>query len=141
MRARASIAGRGWGQRRGVRREEGIGVGVLRSFVGKQLRVIARVRRQRAVRSMKRPSFDADRPRRIVDNRFAGLGVALVGAMTLDTYSTFKSAAWCPSCREGDPDAAPFVKRGPAVTYSAGVLFDTGTPFPSECPAFRSSRR
>lgn len=66
------------------------------------------------------------RERKVVDKRFAGLGAALFGTMTLDTYSTFKSNAWCPSCREGNPYAAPFVNRGPAVTYSAGLLFDTG---------------
>ena len=68
----------------------------------------------------------AGQRRKIADKRLAGLGVALFGAMTLDTYTTFKSTAWCPSCREGNPYAAPFVNRGPAVTYSTGLLFDTG---------------
>jgi len=54
------------------------------------------------------------------------VAVALYASMILDTKSTFDSNAWCPRCVEANPFAAPFVKAGPAATYTAGVAFDTG---------------
>jgi hypothetical protein len=69
-------------------------------------------------------SARADRPRPVVDVKFALLGAGLVTAMSLDTASTFRARAWCPSCREDNPYAAPFVRRGPTFAYTAGVLFD-----------------
>ena len=61
-----------------------------------------------------------------VDRKFTVLGAALVAAMATDTYSTFKSVDWCPRCHEANPYVAPFVKRGPSVTYPAGLGFDAG---------------
>jgi hypothetical protein len=47
--------------------------------------------------------------------------------MLIDTKSTFDVLRACPTaCQEANPFVAPFVRRGPALTYTAGVLFDAG---------------
>ncbi len=61
-----------------------------------------------------------------VDAKFTVLGIGLVTAMAADTHSTYQANAWCRSCSEGDPYAAPFINRGPAVAYAAGAVFDLG---------------
>jgi hypothetical protein len=65
-------------------------------------------------------------PRKVADKKFWILAGALNTAMILDTKSTFDVARVCPDCREADPIVRPFVRRGPAVTYVAGELFDAG---------------
>ncbi len=64
--------------------------------------------------------------RRAVDEGFVALGFALGSAMSVDTYSTFASLGWCPSCQEENPYAAPFVSRGPLAAYATGIAFDVG---------------
>jgi hypothetical protein len=64
--------------------------------------------------------------RHIVDWKFMSLGAGLGAAMATDTYSTYRSKAWCPSCVEANPYAAPFINRGPGIAYTAGALFDVG---------------
>lgn len=64
------------------------------------------------------------REHKIVDKKFLALGLVLGSAMTFDTYSTFQSLSWCPTCREANPYAEPFVNRGPVAAYSMGVAFD-----------------
>lgn len=50
----------------------------------------------------------------------SGLVGAFYGiALAVDVKSTFDSSRWCPTCREGDPYAAPFINRGPAVASVA----------------------
>jgi hypothetical protein len=65
-------------------------------------------------------------PGRIADKKFWILAGALNTAMILDTKSTFDVSRVCPDCGEANPIVRPFVERGPAVTYAAGVLFDAG---------------
>jgi hypothetical protein len=62
----------------------------------------------------------------VLDRKFAVVSAGLLGAMTFDLYSTFKSESWCPGCREANPYAAPFVDRGPGPAFAAGALFDAG---------------
>lgn len=64
--------------------------------------------------------------RRVRDKRFWVLAGALNGAMLVDTHSTFTVLGRCADCRERNPLVAPFVNRGPALTYTAGELFDAG---------------
>ncbi len=61
---------------------------------------------------------------RVIDKKFLALGFTLGSAMSADTDSTFYSLRWCPSCREDNPYAAPFIGRGPVVVYSFGIAFD-----------------
>lgn len=60
------------------------------------------------------------------DKKFWLVAGALNGAMLIDTHSTFTVLARCPDCRERNPLVAPFVNRGPGLTYTAGELFDAG---------------
>jgi len=62
----------------------------------------------------------------VLDRKFWLLAAGLNTAMLLDTKSTFEVAGSCNTCREANPFVAPFVRRGPTVTYTAGVLFDAG---------------
>ena len=64
------------------------------------------------------------REHRVIDKTWLALGFTLGSAMSVDTYSTFRSLSWCPACREDNPYAAPFVNRGPVVAYSLGIAFD-----------------
>jgi len=64
---------------------------------------------------------------RVRDVKYWGLAAGLNGAMLVDTKSTFDVLRDCrQACREANPIVAPFVRRGPAVTYAAGMLFDAG---------------
>ncbi len=60
------------------------------------------------------------------DKKFWALAGALNAAMLMDTKSTFDVLERCRRCEEANPFVAPFVRRGPAVTYTAGQLFDAG---------------
>jgi hypothetical protein len=68
-----------------------------------------------------------DSPGKVRDWKYWGLAAGLNGAMLVDTKSTFDVLRDCrQACREANPVVAPFVRRGPAVAYAAGVLFDAG---------------
>ena len=70
---------------------------------------------------------DSDRPaKRVTDTKFWLTAAALNVAMIADTKSTFDVIHRCDICYEKNPYAAPFVARGPAVTYAAGEAFDIG---------------
>jgi hypothetical protein len=74
-----------------------------------------------------RPASDPDRPaKRVTDTKFWLTAAALNVAMIADTKSTFDVINRCEFCYEKNPYAAPFVARGPAVTYAAGEAFDIG---------------
>ena len=74
-----------------------------------------------------RSDAQPDSRARVRDWKYWGLAAGLNGAMLVDTKSTFDVLRDCPqACREANPVVAPFVRRGPAVTYAAGVLFDAG---------------
>jgi hypothetical protein len=60
------------------------------------------------------------------DKKFWAVAVALNTAMVVDTRSTFTVLARCATCQERNPLVAPFVNRGPGLTYAAGELFDAG---------------
>jgi hypothetical protein len=61
------------------------------------------------------------------DWKYWGLAAGLSGAMLVDTKTTFDVLRDCrQACREANPVVAPFVRRGPAVTYVAGMLVDAG---------------
>lgn len=61
------------------------------------------------------------------DWKYWSLAAGLNGAMLVDTKSTFDVLRDCrQACREANPVVAPFVRRGPAATYAAGLLFDAG---------------
>jgi hypothetical protein len=61
------------------------------------------------------------------DWKYWSLAAGLNGAMLVDTKTTFDVLRACPqTCREANPLVAPFVRRGPAVTYAAGMLVDAG---------------
>jgi hypothetical protein len=64
--------------------------------------------------------------RKVVDKKFWLVSTALNTTMLLDTWSTFDVMSRCPTCREANPYVAPFVKKGPAVTFTAGQAFDIG---------------
>lgn len=69
----------------------------------------------------------ADARGKVRDWKYWGLAAGLNGAMLIDTKSTFDVLRACPqTCREANPVVAPFVRRGPAVTYAAGMLVDAG---------------
>jgi hypothetical protein len=69
-----------------------------------------------------------DSRRKVRDWKYWGLAAGLNGAMLVDTKSTFDVLRDCrQACREANPVVAPFVRRGPAVAYAAGMLFDAGT--------------
>lgn len=63
---------------------------------------------------------------RVADRKFWVVAAALNAAMVLDTKSTFDVVSVCQTCREANPFVAPFVRRGPAVTFAAGEVFDAG---------------
>ena len=65
-------------------------------------------------------------PRRVLDKKFWTVAAVLNTAMVLDTKSTFDVVRACESCREANPLVAPFIRRGPAVTFTAGEFFDAG---------------
>jgi hypothetical protein len=64
--------------------------------------------------------------KRAADKKFWIVAAGLNTAMLLDTKSTFDVTRWCPNCEEANPFVRPFVERGPALTFSAGVAFDAG---------------
>ncbi len=65
--------------------------------------------------------------REVRDWKYWGLAAGLNGAMLVDTKSTFDVLRDCrQACREANPVVAPFVRRGPAVAYAAGMLVDAG---------------
>lgn len=64
--------------------------------------------------------------RQVLDRKFWIVAAALNTAMALDTKSTFDVVRRCDACREANPFVAPFVRRGPAVTFTAGEAFDAG---------------
>lgn len=66
---------------------------------------------------------DADAVR---DKKFWAVAIALNTAMVIDTRSTFTVLARCATCQERNPLVAPFVNRGPGLTYTAGEFFDAG---------------
>jgi len=68
----------------------------------------------------------AERTSGAKDKKFWLVAAGLNTAMLLDTKSTFDVSRWCPSCEEKNPFVRPFVERGPALTFSAGVAFDAG---------------
>ena len=67
-----------------------------------------------------------ERDKKVVDKKFLLVSAALNTTMLLDTWSTFDVIDRCPTCREANPYVAPFVKRGPKVTFTAGQAFDIG---------------
>jgi hypothetical protein len=74
-----------------------------------------------------RPQSDPERPaKRVTDTKFWLTAAALNVAMIADTKSTFDVIKRCDICYEKNPYAAPFVARGPVVTYAAGEAFDIG---------------
>lgn len=74
-----------------------------------------------------RPASDPERPaKRVTDTKFWLTAAALNAAMIADTKSTFDVMRRCAICYENNPYAAPFVARGPIVTYAAGEAFDVG---------------
>jgi len=74
-----------------------------------------------------RPASDPERPAaRVTDTKFWLTAAALNAAMIADTKSTFDVMRRCAICYEKNPYAAPFVARGPIVTYAAGEAFDVG---------------
>jgi hypothetical protein len=74
-----------------------------------------------------RPASDPEQPaKRVTDTKFWLTAAALNAAMIADTKSTFDVINRCDICYEKNPYAAPFVSRGPAVTYAAGEAFDIG---------------
>jgi hypothetical protein len=64
--------------------------------------------------------------RHVADRKFWAVAAALNTAMVLDTRSTFDVVRVCDTCREANPFVAPFVRRGPAITFTAGEVFDAG---------------
>jgi len=70
--------------------------------------------------------FEPTETRKISDKKFWAVSAALNTSMLLDTWSTFDVMGRCPTCREANPYVAPFVKRGPGVTFAAGQAFDIG---------------
>lgn len=60
------------------------------------------------------------------DRKFWVAAALLNTAMVLDTKSTFDVARACQTCREANPFVAPFIRRGPGLTYTAGEIFDAG---------------
>ncbi|MEO8481006.1 MAG: hypothetical protein ABI634_02280 [Acidobacteriota bacterium] len=64
--------------------------------------------------------------RKVLDKKFWVMAAALNTAMTLDTKSTFDVVRTCRGCREANPLVAPFVRRGPALTFTSGEFFDAG---------------
>jgi hypothetical protein len=62
----------------------------------------------------------------VADRKFWAVAAALNTAMVLDTRSTFDVVRVCDTCREANPVVAPFVRRGPAITFTAGEVFDAG---------------
>lgn len=82
-----------------------------------------------AVAGLEQPLTDVAEPEpraRVLDGKFWVLAAALNTAMVLDTKSTFDVVRNCLACHEGNPLVAPFIRRGPAVTFTAGELFDAG---------------
>ena len=72
-----------------------------------------------------RPASDPERPaKRVTDTKFWLTAATLNAAMIADTKSTFDVMRRCEICYEKNPYAAPFVARGPIVTYAAGEAFD-----------------
>jgi hypothetical protein len=63
---------------------------------------------------------------RVTDRKFWVMAAALNVAMTVDTKSTFDVVKGCQTCREINPFVAPFVRRGPVLTFAAGEVFDAG---------------
>ena len=83
--------------------------------------------RQIDLRPASEPASDPDRPaKRVTDTKFWLTAAALNVAMIADTKSTFDVVHRCDICYEKNPYAAPFVARGPVVTYAAGEAFDIG---------------
>ena len=77
---------------------------------------------------------------KVRDWKYWGLAAGLNGAMLVDTKSTFDVLRDCrQACREANPVVAPFVRRGPAVAYAAGMLFDAGVM--TVAAKMRASRR
>jgi len=74
-----------------------------------------------------RSASDPEHPaKRVIDMKFWLTAAALNSAMIADTKSTFDVIHRCDICYEKNPYAAPFVARGPALTYAAGEAFDIG---------------
>jgi hypothetical protein len=63
------------------------------------------------------------------DKKSTPLAGALFTMMILDTKSTYDSNAWCRTCVESNPFAAPFINAGAPVAYTAGIAFDTGVMY------------
>lgn len=68
----------------------------------------------------------SDSSGKVLDRKFWAVAVALNVAMTVDTKSTFDVVRACRTCSEMNPLVAPFIRRGPAVTFTAGEVFDAG---------------
>jgi len=64
--------------------------------------------------------------KRVADKKFWMVTAGLNTAMLLDTKSTFDVTRWCSTCEEANPIVRPFVERGPALTFGAGLAFDAG---------------
>ena len=73
-------------------------------------------------------AFEPSRDR-IFDKKSGPLAGALFTLMILDTKSTYDSDAWCPTCVESNPFAAPFIGAGQPAAYAAGIAFDTGVMY------------
>jgi len=84
-----------------------------------------------AVPSLTMPIVIASRDKstRMFDRKSAPLAGVLYTMMALDTKSTYDVGAWCRTCVEADPFAAPFIKAGPGAAYAAGLAFDTGVMY------------
>jgi hypothetical protein len=73
------------------------------------------------------PASDPEHPaKKVTDTKFWLTAAALNVAMIADTKSTFDVIRRCDICYEKNPYAAPFVARGPALTYAAGEALDVG---------------
>ncbi len=54
----------------------------------------------------------------VIDREFKLLSGALVASAIFDAWSTNRALADCPTCRELNPIARPFVEAGPGGTYA-----------------------
>ena len=87
---------------------------------------LAQSAESRPVDSLRLASESGPETRRAADKTFWLVAAGLNATMLLDTKSTFDVMLRCTSCYEANPFVRPFVQRGRALTFSAGVAFDAG---------------